>query len=291
MEEHPVQVPTINLTSTDPSIPGWHRETTFLRSYPSGSDPIILVIGVYNGVIAQLLVEQIPDARFYLFEPQDWAAAQLREKFGHLSNVKVCEFALGDRNGTFQMAFYGQDTCSFVRGPTPLTPGHEAFFDGRMREFTEVMGEEGIENAYYAFINVESYEHVLLPHLERSGWLERLDAIGMSWHQQSGPVTWLGEPTTPPEELRDILAKRHDLVLDIDNWQSWVRRDMPVGASKPIEKLSDPDSPPKCGYPGCDWTVPEGKDPVASVRAHKRKHVPKGAERTLRSTRDDSGVR
>jgi FkbM family methyltransferase len=201
---------------------------------------------VYNGVIAELLIEQMPKARFYLFEPQDWAAEQLRGKFGHLPNVKVCEFALGDRSGTFQMAFYGQDTCSFMRGPTPLTPGYEAFFDGRMEEFTEVMEQEGIEEVYYAFVNVESYEHVLLPYLERTGWMDKLQTIGMSWHLSAGPITWLGEPTVPHEDLQGILAKRHDLVLEIDNWQSWAKKqESPTQEAKTSKVEASEEQPEK----------------------------------------------
>jgi len=63
MEEHPLQIPAINLTTTDPAIPGWHRETTFLRDYPPEAGAAIFVIGAYNGTIADLLIQQEPDAR------------------------------------------------------------------------------------------------------------------------------------------------------------------------------------------------------------------------------------
>ena len=282
--EHPVQIPTLNLTMTDPSIPGWHRETTFLQSYPSGrSDPVILVVGAYNGTIAGLLIEQMPEARYYLFEPQDFAAKRLREKFGHLPNVKVCEFALGDRSGTFQMALYGTDSCSFMRGLTPLTPGHEAFFDARMEEFGAFMEREKIEEVYYASVNIESYELVLLPHLVDTGWLEKIETVGISWHHSA---TWKNKSTTSYGDIQDMLAEDHELVLGIDNWQSWKRQDMPdvadpseetekgefFGETKGEEPSDDESPPTVCLEPDCNYVVPKGKDPVLSLAAHSRGH-------------------
>ena len=238
MEEHPLQVPAINLTTTDPAIPGWHRETTFLRDYPHEAGAAIFVIGAYNGTIADLLIQQEPDARFYLFEPQDWAAAQLRERFGHLANVRVCEFGLGDRSGMFRMARYGTYFCSFVRGDDPLTPGAEGYFEARMEEFGAFMEGEGLDKVYYASLNIEGYEFALLPYLHRRGWLQKIQTIGISWHAGGG-YTWLDERTACYDDVQLVLAERHDLVLSIDNWQSWALREL-----LPFEPEPEP-PPPK----------------------------------------------
>lgn len=224
MEEHPVQIPAINLTSTDPAIPGWHRETTFLRDYPSDKDSVIFIIGAFNGTIAALMLLEKPDARYYLFEPQDWAAEQLRGKFGDKPNVKVCEFALGDRNGKFQMARYGSDFCTFIRGSQPLTPGAEGYFDAQMREFGSFVEEEGIEAIFHASINIEHYEYVLIPYLEQIGWLSRIDTLGISWHALEEGHRFLdGDPITF-DETEYGLKEGHEVVLSIDNWQSWARK-------------------------------------------------------------------
>lgn len=214
---HPVQVPAINRTTTDPRIPGWHRETTFLNDYPPGPDPVVFVIGALTGTIAGLLIEQLPAAQHYLFEPQDWAAAELRQKFGQLPNVKVCEFGLGDRSGRFEMGLYGAEYCSFMRGDTPLGP-RDRLFDGELVEFGAFMEREGLDEVYYASLNIEGYEFVLLPHMADSGWLEKCRTVGISWHR---PCRWLGSMSASQPAVNERLGESHELVLSIDNWQSW----------------------------------------------------------------------
>lgn len=226
-----IQTPAINLTGTDPSILGWHRETTFLNSYPPKGEPNIFVIGAYNGTIAALLIDQLPDAVHWLFEPQDWAAKQLREKFGHLSNVHIHEHALGDCSGTLRMGLYGSDMCSFMRGPTPFKDIPSTWFDGEMVEFDEFMESQELDWVYYASLNIEGYEYILLPHVAKLGWIKRWQTIGISWHDARynspipGPFTYLGNPAPIYEEMQELLAKTHELVLSIDNWQTWVRKD------------------------------------------------------------------
>ncbi len=229
------QIPALNLTGTDPATLGWHRETTFLRSYPPRGAPNIFVVGAYSGTIAGLLIEQLPEARHWLFEPQDWACRQLAGKFGHLPNVRILPFGLGDRSGIFRMGLYQTDTCSFTRGPVPLkdlpvrSPG--GWFDGEIVEFGEFMGREGLRDVYYASLNIEGYEYVLLPHWAKTGWLARIQTLGISWHDArynssiSGPFTWLGQPLPVFEDLQPMLEETHELVLSIDNWQSWVRKE------------------------------------------------------------------
>lgn len=226
------QIPAINLTGTDPGILGWHRETTFLKSYPPKSEPNVFVIGAYNGTIAGLLIAQMPNAQHWLFEPQDWACHQLCQKFGHLPNVHICEHALGDRSGVLRMGLYGTDTCSFTRGSIPLKDLPGVWYDGRMVEFDEFMRGAGLRDVYYASLNIEAYEFVLLPHLAATGWLARVQTIGISWHDSrstgysiQAPYTYLGEPLPRWEAMQELLGKTHDLVLSIDNWQSWVRRE------------------------------------------------------------------
>ena len=217
-----LQVPALNLGTTDPSKLGWHRETSFLDDYPPGPDAVILVIGAFGGKIARLLIDRFPDARYYLFEPQDWAAAVCRERFGHLPNVKVCQFGLGNRSGAFTMGLYETDGCSFMRGSRALTPGHERYYDAPMEEFGAFMENEGIEEIYYASVNIEAYEYVLLPHIDDLGWLERCRILGVSWH--SAGTTFMGADVESREAVQARLAKHYDLVLSIDNWESWIKR-------------------------------------------------------------------
>lgn len=227
-----VQIAAINLTGTDPAKEGWHRETTPLLAYPPKGEPNILVIGAFSGQIAGILIEQHPDAHHYLIEPQDWACKQMAGKFGDMPNVHICQFALGDRSGVLQMGLYGTYDCTFMRGPTPLKDisGWGGYYDAEMVEFGEFMQRENLTSIYYATLNIEAYEYVLLPHMQRLGWLEKCQILGMSWHEAQfnspagGPYTYLGHPVPNYEDMQVVIRQTHDLVLSIDNWQTWVKR-------------------------------------------------------------------
>lgn len=221
MIEHPVQIPALNLTGTDPAVPGWHRETTPLMNMQSDQeDPVIFVIGTYIGTVAGWLIEQHPAAKHYLFEPQDRACVILRKKFGQMPNVKICQRGLGDRSGMYALGLKGAEYASFMRGPTPLTSKTD---EAELVEFGEFVAGEDIEDVYYATFNIEAYEYVLLSHMAKIGWLEKCQMLGISWHDCGGAYTWLGEPVVSYAAVQELLKETHRLTLSIDNWQTWER--------------------------------------------------------------------
>ncbi|MDP2660356.1 MAG: hypothetical protein Q8R28_06475, partial [Dehalococcoidia bacterium] len=151
------------------------------------------------------------------------------------------------RSGTFRMGLYQTDTCSFMRGPTPFKDitGPGGWFDGKLVDFGEFMRREQLKSIYYASVNIEGYEYVLIPYWAGTGWLKRIQTIGISWHDarfnspQPGKFTFLGKPVPEYEEIQGLLAQTHNLVLSIDNWQSWVRktaRSSEADAKRPQQK-------------------------------------------------------
>jgi len=178
-----IQTPTVNLTETDPNLAGWHRETSFLTSYSPQGAPNIFVIGAYSGTIAGLLIDQQPDAQHYLFEPQDWACKQLAEKFGHLPNVRIYPFGLGDRSGTFRMGLYTSYDCTFMRSESVrLKDLSGVWYDAEMRAMGGFLSSEDLRHIYYASINIEGYEYVLLPYMAKMSILANCQCVGISWH-------------------------------------------------------------------------------------------------------------
>lgn len=224
-----VQIPRINRGSTVPAD-GWHRETAWIADYPAGLNDVIAVIGAYSGTTTRLLIERAPEATFHLFEPQDWAIKQLRERFP-LPNVHIHPFGLGDRTGRFQMALYTSNGCTFMKGGRQFKEGGDGWFTADQMEFTAAMQSIGIGQIHHASINIEAFEYVLIPYMARTGWLARCKTLGVSWHDTSfntvlpGPYTWQGEPVPTWAEVQALLAETHDVQLEIDNWQTWVRRE------------------------------------------------------------------
>jgi FkbM family methyltransferase len=211
---------------------GWHRETTFLESNPPADGDAIVVIGAYSGTIAGMLIKAWPQAQHYLIEPQDWACQQLRAKFGMLPNVHVCEYGLGDRSGTFKQALYTSYDCTFLRSDSKTFVDDPAiYFDAQMVEFGQWMEHKALNRIHYASINIEGFEYVLLPHLFETGQIKKIHFLGVSWHDARfncpvpGPYRWQGQLVDTLEQTRGMLAKTHRLILDIDNWQTWMRNE------------------------------------------------------------------
>ena len=225
-----LQFPALNRTPTLPSEAGWHRESTPLRGLLRPSDAPIFIIGAYSGTTTQLLIDVHPERVFYLFEPQDWAIRQLRERFGSMPNVRIFPFGLGDRSGTLPMCLYTSDGCTFMKGGIEFKEDPQYWCEGEMMEFSEFMARQTAQKIAHASLNIEGYEYVLLSHLARTGWLERIETLGVSWHGSEfktvvpGPFTYFGDPVPPWEDMQTLLATTHDLILSIDNWQTWGRR-------------------------------------------------------------------
>jgi len=226
------QIPAINLTGTDPGKAGWHRETTPLAAYPPKGEPNIFIIGAYSGTIAGLLIDQEPQAKHYLFEPQDWACKVLRDRFSQYPNVEVCEFGLGDTTGLHKMCLYTSYDCTFLRSQTVMfSDDPAAWHDGWMMEFGDFMEMCQLKSIWYASINIEGYEYALIPYLQETGWLDKIEVLGVSWHDARfncpvpGPYVWQGNVLPSYEQMQELLAETHKLVLEIDNWQTWVRKD------------------------------------------------------------------
>lgn len=226
-----VQIARINRTGTDPATPGWHRESSPLASYPYQPGEHILIIGAYSGTVAELVLKERVWAMHWLFEPQDWACRQLRERFARHSNVKVCQYGLGDREGVFQMGLYTSYDCTFVRGSIPFKDLPGVWYDAQLMEFADTMRVLNIQDIHYAHLNIEGYEYVLIPWMARQGWLSRCRLLGISWHDArfncpvKGPYMWRGERTPGYDQMQALLPLTHELVLEIDNWQSWLRKE------------------------------------------------------------------
>ncbi len=66
---------------------------------------IILDLGANIGVMSALLCKKLPQSRVIAFEPVPSNIVTLRKIIKHykLSNIKICEYALGDYNGEVEM--------------------------------------------------------------------------------------------------------------------------------------------------------------------------------------------
>lgn len=116
----------------------------------------VLEIGAYKGRWALQIAERY-NPRLFCFEPQGWAAETARKVLEGYS-AQVFNYGLGDRDDTLTMGKYGTDGCSFVD-----VGGHRG--NGVIRDIAAVLPELGITTIDLCLINIEGYEHVLVPYM------------------------------------------------------------------------------------------------------------------------------
>lgn len=123
-------------------------------------ESVVFEVGSYKGRWA-LQIARRYNPRLYCFEPQSWArevtAAVLADY-----NAQVFGFGLGDHDGSLNMGEFGTDGCSFLASTRETGTG-------QLRDIAEVLPEIGVSHIDLMLVNVEGYEHVLLPYMLSQG--------------------------------------------------------------------------------------------------------------------------
>lgn len=133
-------------------------------------NPTVLEIGSFKGRWALQIAERY-NPRLFCFEPQAWAAkttAQVLDGY----NAQIFNYALGDREAVLIMGRYGTDGCSFVD-----SEGQQG--NGAMRDIAAVLPELGITTIDLCLVNIEGYEHILLPYMFDKGIFPELLMVQM----------------------------------------------------------------------------------------------------------------
>lgn len=138
-----------------PDIDEW------MASLDLGPDAMAWDIGVHEAHCIRNLARLYP-CHIYGFEPQDVLYAPAIEEFAALPNVRLFNFALGERTGDFPMCQAGSSSCSFIGGEVAEEP-----FIGRMVDVAEFMEQEDIRQVDFCMMNCEGYG--LIPHPSPSG--------------------------------------------------------------------------------------------------------------------------
>lgn len=125
--------------------------------WPLTRESTVIDVGGYKGRWALQIAER-HHPRLYVFEPQPWAADVCREVLG--DRAVIIPNALGMSDGTFSMARFETDGCTFVNGNGPL---------GAMHEISAAFAEYGITHIDLMMMNIEGYEYTLIPHMLDKG--------------------------------------------------------------------------------------------------------------------------
>lgn len=179
----------------------------------------VVIIGGYDGATCDFILERYPDVRLFTFEPQPAYSAALRARYADEPNVHVSPFAVGDRTGSFPMVRQGGMFASFITGEYAQIEPVQPNGAGEMREWGEVMAEFGIDRLAWFHSNIEGYEYILLPHLIRSGWIERIGQMVVATHgtPRQHPDAWSWD------DICRVLARTHRPFWNEMGWYAFER--------------------------------------------------------------------
>ena len=178
----------------------------------------IMVVGAYKGLTMQFLAHKFPTFKRILgFEPQEWAAREARQRFqkDQLEGIWVINYALGDESrglmAKINIQEFGTNACSLFK--KSQIPSVEVLITEAASVLPLFYPEGQID---LCVMNCEGSEFELLPHFERTGWLNRIERLAVHWHPD------ISSSLTKKEMNRQItILKKSGFTTKVDERPSW----------------------------------------------------------------------
>lgn len=133
----------------------------------------VFEVGSYKGRWAYQIAKRY-NPRLYCFEPQGWAYETTRKLLKD-SNAQVFNYGLGTLDGRYPMTKYGTDGCSFTRESFKT----EFNGDGEIKEIAAAIENLHITSIDLMLINIEGYEHILIPYMLDNGIVPNILMVQM----------------------------------------------------------------------------------------------------------------
>lgn len=151
------------------------------------SENVVFEVGSFKGRWA-LQIARLYNPRLYCFEPQAWACDVTAEVLADY-NAQVHCYGLGTYNGQRQLGEFGTDGCGFLANTRETG-------QGQVRDIAEVLPELGVASIDLMLVNIEGYEHILLPYMLECGIAP--DILMVQVHEIGGYTD---------EQLRGVLLR------------------------------------------------------------------------------------
>ena len=123
------------------------------------ADSVVFEVGAFKGRWALQMAGRY-NPRLYAFEPQTWAAAVATAALRG-TNAQVFAYGPGVIDGRFPMLAYGSDGGTFA----PPDAMGDVYAWGELREMSRVLTTLDIDHIDLVLMNIEGYEHQLIPHM------------------------------------------------------------------------------------------------------------------------------
>ncbi len=256
---------------------GSHLEMDKLLEMDLDKDSVVVIIGLYKGVTAEL-IQTAYGCKIYGYDPQADMCKKARKRLN--LDTQIFEYALGDKEGTFEMWEVGNDAASFYPGNSTRDPGK-----GPMRDVIKVFEKEGIDHIDLLLINCEGSEYTIIPRLLETGYIKNIKQMMLQFHKAATK----GNGKEYARMLTEIAKAGFGVKWTIGSpWTWFVLEDSPIDPPEDVFPSTAPEEeePPVYGIPEqepslsnevveehkcpeCDWTT-TAKDYKRAYRRHQR---------------------
>jgi len=141
-------------------------------------------------------------SRIYAFEPNPAALPALRKRTSPFPNISVQHYGLGARNETLSMSDAGIGASFFSENYFAKKLAVETV-SGQIRDVAEVFAELQLDHVDLLALNIEGGEYEVLPRLAETGWIPRIDAILVQFHE------WLPRARRSRRSIQQTLRRTH----------------------------------------------------------------------------------
>lgn len=175
--------------------------------FPLTSASTVVEVGGYQGRWAREMAARY-DPNLYIFEPQAWAFDKCAEALKPYPRAHVYPYALGTKDGTFDLGNFGTDGCSFIKDAALCEALQWEVGRGEMRRIDQVFEELGLNRIDLLLMNIEGYEYELLPFMLERSIVERIRFLMAQFHllREGDAERYV--------QLRQELKSTHQLYFD-----------------------------------------------------------------------------
>jgi FkbM family methyltransferase len=206
----------LELHSYDAAIVGFFYATApdpdILVDADIGETSIVLDVGAFVGEWSER-VQQRYAATIYAFEPSPDAFRSLRRRLGDAPNVSLFEVGLSDRDAVTSL--------DLSQGPGATLfgdPSSDRLATVHVRDVVGMLAELQLDHIDLLKVNIEGAEYDLFDRLIDAGWLERIGAVSVQFHE------WHPHAHRRRRRIRRELARTHDQVWNYPwVWELWKR--------------------------------------------------------------------
>ena len=193
-----------------------------LTDVPITEGGVALDLGAYVGNWSLRMSERY-GCTVYAFEPSPGPAAKAADRLRAYPRVTVMAVAVGGANG---------DATLNRDGPGSSIVGGKGAFGSvsvPVRDIVDLLEELELDHVDVMKINIEGAEYDLFDRLVETGWLPRIGAVSIQFHE------WPRSAHRRRRRIRAALRQSHDRVWSYGwVWELWVRRDPPAFAIAPL---------------------------------------------------------